>query len=436
MATATASAPAPSPAHPVFEAPSLAQGADLLAELHTTLRQRARLDAKVVSLVDELQASGTVEALEALPLDLVLALDHRMTKADRWMLETAVEVLRSMPLTMRLFRQGMLSWSQVRGIVSSARRLPVDARGILDERIAESVDLIDRLDPDQLLWMVEQAIDELRGADKVERDEQADERDEFLALQQTLWGGVEGFLRFGAVNGAILVNALDAQTARRHNAGGDKHTAAQDRAASLIDLAQDSLAGSNRNGTRRQAKPSVVVHVDLRHVTETAAGILELNLPGWLPTVSAATLESLAKTADIQAILFDGYRPLAVAQKVSASEIPADTRLAIRARDLGCRFPGSRIPLGAADLHHLDGKDAGHHPDRILTLGRYGHLNRIHRRGWSADLDPDTGEATFTTPNGRTYRTLPRGTRLRRPPPDHRGSSPTGDADGPDPPDP
>ena len=43
-----------------------------------------------------------------------------MTGAERWMLLTAGEVLRSMPATADLFAAGSLSWSQVREIEAGA----------------------------------------------------------------------------------------------------------------------------------------------------------------------------------------------------------------------------------------------------------------------------------------------------------------------------
>ncbi|MDX1658947.1 MAG: HNH endonuclease signature motif containing protein, partial [Nitriliruptorales bacterium] len=122
-------------------------------------------------------------------------------------------------------------------------------------------------------------------------------------------------------------------------------------------------------------------------------------------------------------VVFDGKRPLAVSASQSAA-IPDDVRLAVRLRDRGDRFPGSTLPTSDSHFHHLvpRGHDGTHHPDNLLTLGARHHLHHIHQRGWRASLDPHTGQAFFER-DGRTFRTLPRGTPLE-PPPESGGTDP------------
>ena len=154
------------------------------------------------------------------------------------------------------------------------------------------------------------------------------------------------------------------------------------------------------------------VIVDLHDVHVNAAGQLETRLPGCLPTLSARVTDLLASDADLQAVIFDGKRPLAVSASQSAA-IPAEVRLAVQVRDRGDRFPGSDLPSSDSHLHHIVPREHGgsHHPDNLITLGARHHLHHIHRRGWRPHLDPDTGQASFTR-DGRTFRTLPRGTPL------------------------
>lgn len=104
---------------------------------------------------------------------------------------------------------------------------------------------------------------------------------------------------------------------------------------------------------------------------------------GGLPRISAAAAEALAAAADVRAVLFDGARPLAVSGKVNAANIPANTRFAVRARDRGCRFPGSPDPLAHTDVHHLveRARNGSHHPDNLVALSRRFHT-LTHRHGW------------------------------------------------------
>ena len=62
-----------------------------------------------------------------------------------------------------------------------------------------------------------------------------------------------------------------------------------------------------------------------------------------------------------------------------------------------------------------DGKDLGHHPDRLIRLSRKAH-SLVHDQRWTITLNAQTGAATFTR-NGQSFTTLPWGTRLRRPRP-------------------
>lgn len=151
-----------------------------------------------------------------------------------------------------------------------------------------------------------------------------------------------------------------------------------------------------------------------------------LDASGALPTVTRTKLqEILASDHDCRVAVFDGARPLAVSDLVHASETPTKTRIAVELRDRGGRMPGSRTPAPSAHVHHLDKSRHGHHPDHLVTLGPFGHLRQVHRRGWKLELDPGSGQVTARW-RDRTYRSLPWGTRLRR------ARSPGDDADDPD----
>ncbi|MDQ3931315.1 MAG: hypothetical protein M3252_00525 [Actinomycetota bacterium] len=96
--------------------------------------------------------------------------------------------------------------------------------------------------------------------------------------------------------------------------------------------------------------------------------------------------------------------------KTRAAHIPGVTRLAVAARDWGCRFPGSSAPLGWADLHHLVPRAHGAPtiPTTSSTSPDAGTVSSTATAG-TQHLDPQTGELTITR-DGRTWRSLPRGT--------------------------
>ncbi|MDP8932401.1 MAG: HNH endonuclease [Actinomycetota bacterium] len=403
---------------------SLSEGAGLLTELSEALNRMEQATAKAVDLVGRLQRAGVVEHLEGLPLELFLALQHRLTAPDRRMLAEAARVLDRLPVTRSLFSEQRLSWGQIRGIVARLRRLAVDDLATIDERVAASLERIDAYSPDELVWAVERAADELDGARKLQRREQRRVAANFLAVQPCLDGAISLYAELDPVAGATVLNALDAACDPPNGAAkepGEPSSRAKQRAHGLQRICSDWLGG----GRGRPARPSLVVHVDLAQVTTTAAGLVELSAPDGLPTLTAASVERLSRDADLRVVLFDGARPLAVSAKTRAAEIPGDTRLAVGARDRGCRFPGSTIPLRWADCHHIVPREynGDHHPENLTYFARRCHL-LVHRQGWEQHLDPQTGELTISR-NGRSWRSLPRGTPLSRPPP----SLPPGEPD-------
>src|SRR5699024_2539147 len=169
-------------------------------------------------------------------------------------------------------------------------------------------------------------------------------------------------------------------------------------------------------------------HVDVAQLvgceTERAVlGLVRTGLRGPLAKIGAATLKALAEDADVKAVLFDQARPLAVTSKLRAKDIPAGTRFAVAARDMGDRWPASQAPLEHCDAHHIRERRNGgtHDPDYLISTSRSPHVN-IHAHDWDVALDGDTGVATFTR-GGRKFQSLPRG-RIHRPP--SRGDPPDG----------
>lgn len=416
----------PRPERPLSpDAPTITAGAQAWSSLCERLTRRARLDAEIVELTGVVARSGTIEALEGLTLDTALNLVTRAPSSDRSMQITAAEVLSDMPATMRLFAGGELSWGQVRAIVADVKRFSRDARRELDARIDASADLFAKMDADDAIDAVRVAVEELRDPRTTERREDRNEAANFLWVQAGMFGPGKVYGQLDNVSLATLVTGADAAAPP-----DDGRSLAQRRADGLIELAAhrcpagrveaDDAGGGEVTPTRHRrldrAVPAYTVLLDYRDVSLNAAGVIEVNAPGCLPTITAAAVEALACDASVRVVLMDGARPLTVTSKVTAKALPDDVRRAVRARDRADRFPGSRRRIG--HLHHTDKRGKGHHVDHVVGLADSSHRT-VHRNSWAVALDPATGEVTFTR-QGRSWTTVPRGTRLRRPPP--RGS--------------
>ncbi len=169
---------------------TLAEGAGLLAELSDALRDMQMATAKAVDLAGKVQRANVVEIIEGLPLELLLALEHRLVSSDARMLLEAARLLAHMPVTKTLFVEGTLSWGQIRGMVARLRRMQVSDLGMVDERVEASLDLVDKYSPDELIWAVERAADDIDGPRRVERREQRTVEASFLAVQPSFDGCV------------------------------------------------------------------------------------------------------------------------------------------------------------------------------------------------------------------------------------------------------
>jgi hypothetical protein len=394
---------------------SVVDAADLLGTLDRDFARMHETMVRVIDVVDLLRRSGRVEQMEGLPLDLLVGLTHKMTSADAWILLETSRVLGHMPATWRRFREARLSWSQIRGIVQRARKLTVDKRQTLDRRIARTVDeeTTDKLSPEQLLDAVDAAVDELTDPRTVNRREARAADRSFVHVQGDLFGGIRFVGGYeDPVQAATFLNALDdASELPKENRedDGEPTTRSRQRGQGLLRMADAWLAG----GPNKTARPQLIVHVPLDQVTAQRGGTVELNVPGPLATITTRTAEILARDADMRAVIFDRKRPLGVSDVVHASRPTTKTQVAIRARDLGGRFPGERTPVGHCQIHHLVHREHGgnHDPDRLTLLGTRSHLRYIHGHGWRLRLDPYSGEITAERA-GRIWHSLPWGTPL------------------------
>ncbi|MBW3658242.1 MAG: HNH endonuclease [Actinobacteria bacterium] len=421
MASTHASA---APTGPVV--PSVAEVGGALASAVDRLADSERAICDAVLALSATVGTGVCESVEGLPPDLVLANLCRQIASDRSTLLTAADVLRGMPTVAELWRDGQLSWGQVRNICRKASRLRMVDREVLDRRLAATAEQADAYGPDGLLDAVDRAVWDLQDAARAETAEERREQADFLSLQARLDGGVKLYGEYhDPVRGAKVTNALldaappiDVETTR-----------GQRLAIGLERLAEEHLAG----GPGRRAKPLIDVLVDLSQVTTNAAGTVDLHVDGPLATLTARTIEALTEDADLRVMLMDGARPLATSKKRHAPIVPLSVRRAVALRDRGDRMPGSRAPIAWTDVHHVHERAKGgdHHPDLLVSLRSRWH-QLIHRRGWHNHFDPDTGVFTIDR-DGRTFRSLPKGTPLRPDPGPAAGPDPPGDPPG-DPP--
>jgi len=404
-------------------------GGGELAGLIELLATTDVAQAAVVELVDRVESGQLAERRAGLPLEGVLAMQSRATYGDRRFLHTVRDVLTHMPNLKAAFHDGALGWGQVRAVVAEAARLTVDLQAQLDGRFADR-DELSRLDADMVVDQTRIVVDRLRQDLEAQRSVRRVER-RYLHVQPDFDGGVRGNFALPPVEGALLVEALDAAAAPptgdrdvtrdaldrtpdldddgdRNGPDGDDPLEARfdrprsrQRADAVVRLAEAFLAGRRADGTRVRARPTMLVLTDINDLvgdSESARRARLLwRLPGAPPALTPQAVRRLASDADLQFLLTDGHQVLGISAPTAA--IPARLRRAVRARDQGCRFPGCRAPAGWTDLHHVISREHGGPTtlDNLVAICRRHHTAVTEGR-WHLDM---TDDAIVTVRRGR-----------------------------------
>jgi hypothetical protein len=140
--------------------------------------------------------------------------------------------------------------------------------------------------------------------------------------------------------------------------------------------------------------PAVRVHVSL-DALQTGAGAAHLENSD--TPISIPTARRLACTTGVQPIIFDSVGHVLDLGRAQRLFTPAQ-RIALAARDGGCRVDGCTTPASRTEAHHINhwAKDTGNTniADGIL-LCRFHHL-LLHNNNW--EIHNDEGEYTLIPP--------------------------------------
>ncbi|HEX4401298.1 MAG TPA: DUF222 domain-containing protein [Galbitalea sp.] len=133
------------------------------------------------------------------------------------------------------------------------------------------------------------------------------------------------------------------------------------------------------------------------------------TLDGWVPIdpITARIIASGAKSFIRLLTRPETGAVLSVGRK--RYKVPRDLRRYLQIRDLTCRFPGCGIAAERSDIDHtLDWQYQGETDHTNLACLCPGHHTLKGDTAWTVVQSADgTGTLTWTTPNGRTYRTYP-----------------------------
>jgi hypothetical protein len=454
-----------------------AASSELLVELIDTLRTIDRLTAKATGLLEMAHATGEVEEITGVPVELWLAAAGRRTRADRRMLTTAAVWRSKLPQLADAFDGGRVSWAQLRAVLCACLKLPAHLLPAVDDALADEVEVLGDAEPDDLVHVVSRAVASIETPPP--SAEVAEEPPEpghgFLAIQPRLDGS--GGSLYGETDSyglAVLTEALDrdvpppdgrhrdhigapvdeqrAEPSRRHQA--------RRRLDALIHLAEASLTdpgagpavapGDARSNGRRPAgsrpTPTLLLTMSLETLLRVSNQDAELltTLTGGRLKVDASTARRLVdeagarlrtvvveETGQILGVGRARYRP------------PGWLREALLARDATCRAPICATAARRSDLDHAESWEGEDGPGGSTDVVNLAHLCRTDhgaksRDGWQVRGRND-GRANglhrwYHPRSGLTIDTAPTTRRLSLHPPP--GTDPPDPPDPPDQPEP
>jgi hypothetical protein len=364
------------------------------------LLEADRLTANAICIIGR----SDVEASTGLPAEMLLSLGARRTGADARMLVNAAATLRWMPATSAAFERGDLSWGQVRAIVVSVRSVDGAGRTQIDELVRAAADHLTRMDPDELLARVDDAVSGLRADLALAREDRQIERG-FLAIQGRFDGSATFYGEADAQSTATLLEALDAHAERPVAADeDDAPSRGEQHLDALIAMCEESLNGGHTERTRPRLIATIDVDALRRDAHAEGARVL-WSLAGRTPRLTPLATEALICDSTVVPVIFEGAQPIAVGD--ASAPISSKVRSALIARDGGCRFPGCRAPVSWCDAHHIRARvhEGPTVIENLILLCRRCH-RRIHRYRWRINLGND-GICEFRR-QSRTFASTPR----------------------------
>ncbi|HLW18435.1 MAG TPA: DUF222 domain-containing protein [Actinomycetota bacterium] len=306
-----------------------------------------RLIARALSIIGTVECERTT----GLPTEMMLVLGARRTGADAYGLVNAAATLRGMPSVARAFCAGELSWSQVRAITGAVRSVDAAGREQIDRLIAFNAPRLGKMDPDELLSRVDDAVAGLRP-DLVRAREDRHITREYLSVQGRLDGSCSILGEAGPESAATIMEALDAAADRPVAADEEGPSRSSQHMDAFVSICEQSLNGGSTTTTR--PRPRLIATVDVESLAEGAdsqAARILWSLAGRPAPITPLATEVLVCDASVIPVVFQSARPVAVGD--AQSPISSKLRTALVARDGGCRFPGCAAPVAWCDAHHI-----------------------------------------------------------------------------------
>jgi Domain of unknown function (DUF222)/HNH endonuclease len=321
-----------------------------------------------------------------------LASVHRASWGSARAQVATARALKQMPVTLEALRNGEVSMSAAKLLVS-ARETHPEAFEISEPYLVEAARLHSITDLGRALAYWRQRADR-------ERDVSTEES---LRERRRLHASVtfEGMVRLdgdldpetGELLLTALASVLDAES--RGSNEQNTRTAPQRRCDALAEVLRQHLDRPDR-ATVAGERPHLTVTVDASVLAGDGAGLSELDHVG--PISSETALRIACDASVMRVVMSADSQPLDVGRRTSI--VPASMRQAVVVRDRHCRFPGCDRPQTWCDAHHIVhwARGGPTSVDNLLLLCRRHHTLIHGPSGFR--LVMENGRPVFHRPDG------------------------------------
>jgi hypothetical protein len=364
------------------------QVAPVARDIEQLLAQQDRLEAMVSEALGAFDAGGGWAEDGSLSLSAWLVAHARRSRKEAYREALISKRLAQLPATAAAWAQGALSSSQVAAVVANVSAEHASLYAAHEDELTPVLASLSVRDTAAAMrsWR-------LHAEATTDGPEPPSRPSEFY-LSETLEGRrvPSGHL---CVEDAAVVEAAIAAASRPFDPTElALASAAQRRAAALVEVCRWFLDNSTSTSPRSRTRPHVSVVVGVKELASGGPGQFVNGTP-----VPARSIEWLSCDSELHRIVMSG-RSSVLDYGSSVRTISPALWAALVVRDRHCRHPGCERPPSWCDAHHVVHFAKGG-PTRLdnLVLACTRHHHLWHDQGWQLTLARD-GTLTLVSPKG------------------------------------
>jgi hypothetical protein len=369
--------------------------APVARDIEELLAQQDRLDAMVSEALGAFDAGGGWAEDGSLSLSAWLVAHARRSRKEAYREALISKRLAQLPATAAAWAQGALSSSQVAAVVANVSAEHASLYAAHEDELTPVLATLSVRDTAAAMrsWRLH--------AEATGDGPEPPCRPSEFHLPETLDGRRELSGHLCVEDGAVVEAAIAAASPDFDPAEVPLPSAAQRRAAALVDVCRWFLDNCASVSSGSRCRPHVSVVVGLKELASGGPGQLANGTP-----VPGRSIEWLSCDSELHRIVMSG-RSTVLDYGSSARTVSPALRAALVVRDRHCRHPGCERPPSWCEAHHVVHFSKGG-PTRLdnLVLACTRHHHLWHDQGWQLTLARD-GTLRLVSPKGLVLTSSP-----------------------------